>query len=85
MIVDLRAECGFRRKRTLYLAGDKYGARALKAEVEARADAGVAAELLSAARLRAHFGIDRTAAIESGISASASPAQLTAGFISTCP
>ncbi|NLR97217.1 FAD-binding oxidoreductase [Rhizobium sp. P38BS-XIX] len=80
MIVDLRVKCAFDRKRTLYLSGDEYGARALKAEVDARADAGIDAELLSGARLRAHFGIDRTAAIDSGISASANPAQLTAGL-----
>lgn len=81
IVRDLRISCSFQRKRTLFLAGKDYGARALKAEVEARSKAGIGAELLDAAMLQERFQIDRTAAIDSAISASANPAQLTAGIL----
>lgn len=81
-LVDaLRISCQFERKNTLFLSGSSYGARALQAEVEARAEAKLEATLLSQADLRARFDIDRTAAIETRISASANPAQLTSGFL----
>lgn len=81
IVRDLDVKCSFQRKRSLFLAGEEYGARALKAEFEARNKAGIGAELLSAAALRDQFQIDRTAAIDSAISASANPAQLTAGIL----
>ncbi|NEI73211.1 FAD-dependent oxidoreductase [Rhizobium lusitanum] len=81
IVRDLDVKCSFQRKKTLFLAGKEYGARALKAEVEARTEAGIGAQLLSAAILRERFQIDRTAAIDSTISASANPAQLTAGIL----
>lgn len=81
IVRDLDVKCSFQRKKSLFLAGKEYGARALKAEVEARTEAGISAQLLSAAILRERFQIDRTAAIDSTISASANPAQLTAGIL----
>lgn len=75
--------CAMQRKKTLFLAGDAYGARALSAEVAAREAAGLQAELLKAEQVRETFGLDRTGAIESDISASANPAQLTAGLLRT--
>lgn len=81
IVGDLDVKCSFQRKRTLFLAGEEYGARALKSEFEARNEAGISAELLNAATLREQFQIDRTAAIDSAISASANPAQLTAGIL----
>lgn len=80
-VAHLGLDCGMRRKRALYLAGDEYGRRALAMEAEARAAAGIAHRLMSAADLRAEFGLDRTAAILSEASASANPAQLTAAFL----
>ncbi|MFC3073699.1 NAD(P)/FAD-dependent oxidoreductase [Shinella pollutisoli] len=77
----LGLSCGFRRKGALYLAGDEMGARALKAEAKAREAAGIGARFLDAATLRETYGLDRTGAIESGISASANPGQLTAGLL----
>lgn len=80
-LVDLLGiDCHLERKRALYLAGDAYGARALKAEAEARRAAGISADFLSATELRSRFALERTGAIESVISASANPAQLTAGL-----
>ncbi len=80
-LVDLLGiDCHLERKRALYLAGDAYGARALKTEAEARRAAGIAADFLSATELRNRFALERTAAIESVISASANPAQLTASL-----
>ena len=58
------------------------GSRALKAEAEARKEAGIEARLLNAAELREQYGLHQTGAILSDISASANPAQLTAGLLS---
>lgn len=80
-IADLGIACDFRPKQALYLAGDSYGGRALALEAEARTAAGIAHELLPAAMLRERFGLDRTAAILSSASASANPAQMTAGLL----
>lgn len=74
-------DCAMQPKQALYLAGDDMGARALKTEAEARHKAGLRADYLNAPDLRARFGIDRTAAIVSDASASANPAQLTAGLL----
>jgi glycine/D-amino acid oxidase-like deaminating enzyme len=76
-----RIRCAFSARESLYLAGDTYGARAFAAEVEAREKAGVPGTLLSAATLRARYGIARTGAIVSPGSATADPAQLTAGLL----
>ena len=81
LVGSLGIDCRMQRKKTLYLAGDAYGARALRSEAEARAEAGLTAELKGAAELRQAFGMDRTAAIVSDVSASANPAQLTAGLL----
>jgi glycine/D-amino acid oxidase-like deaminating enzyme len=78
---SLRISCQFEDKSTLYIAGDTYGSRALAMEAEARRAAGLDAELLDADVLGAQFGIERTAAIRSHVSASANPAQLTAGIL----
>lgn len=68
-------------KQALYLAGNELGHRALAAEAEARHAAGIAAEYLDAGALQQRFGIARTGAILSSASASANPAQLTAGLL----
>lgn len=73
--------CGMEGRRALYLAGDVMGARALKAEAEARNRAGIAAAFLNAPALRERFGLPRTGAILSDASGSANPAQLAAGLL----
>lgn len=80
-LVDLLGiRCHLERKSALYLAGDAYGARALKREAQARGEAGISAHFLNSGELRNRFGIERTAAIESFVSATANPAQLTSGL-----
>jgi len=81
LVEDIGIACDFQRKRTLYLAGDAYGARALSTEADARADAGIASTLVKGSDLKERFGIGRTAAIDSAISASCDPAQMTAGIL----
>ena len=76
-----RIACGLKRKASLYLAGDEYGARALKAEVEFRAEIGLDSIFLRQGELRERFAIDRSGAILSQGSASADPAQLAAGLL----
>lgn len=77
----LGLECQMRARPALYLAGNEMGARALKAEAEAREAIGIRADYLKRADLIARYGMDRTAAIWSDASASANPAQLTAGLL----
>jgi glycine/D-amino acid oxidase-like deaminating enzyme len=72
--------CGWRDSDSLYLAGDAYGSRALRSEMEARSAAGIAGAYLNAAELRRRFGIERTAAILSPGAAQANPVQLAAGL-----
>ncbi len=80
LVDNLGIDCGFERKKSLYLSGNAYGGRALRLETDARQTAGVSARFLKSACLRDEFGLNRTAAIESDISAAANPAQLTAGL-----
>lgn len=77
----LELACQMQPKPTLYLAGNEMGARALLSETKARTEAGIAAEYLGRAALKARFSLDRPAAILSDASASANPAQLTAGLL----
>ena len=81
IIEHLGIDCDFQRKRTLFLAGESYGSRALATEVDARRDAGIECNFIDAPELRKTFEIDRTAAIASAISASSNPAQVTAGIL----
>jgi glycine/D-amino acid oxidase-like deaminating enzyme len=75
-----RIRCGWRESNSLYVAGDAYGHRALHAEAEARAAAGVPGDYLKGSELMERFGIDRTAAIVSPGAAQADPVQLAAGL-----
>ena len=81
IVTEEHIRCGLKPKRTLYLAGDDHGHRALEAEAEARAAIGLESRYLAAADLRAAFGIERTGAIVSEGSASADPARLAAGLL----
>lgn len=77
----LGIDCNMQAKQALYLCGDQMGQRAMQTEMEARDAAGIAGQYLSHADLMSRFGIDRTGAILSDASASANPAQLTAGLL----
>lgn len=57
------------------------GARALAKEASAREEIGIRAEYLNTSNLMKRFNIQRPAAILSHDSASANPAQLTAGLL----
>jgi glycine/D-amino acid oxidase-like deaminating enzyme len=81
IVADLDLSCGFERKKTLFLAGNAYGGRALRTETKARHEAGIVAEFLDARSLSESYGIARTGAILSDVSASANPAQMAAGIL----
>jgi glycine/D-amino acid oxidase-like deaminating enzyme len=81
IVADLRLSCGFERKKTLFLAGEEYGSRALRREVEARRAANIHADFIDSVGLAARFTLNRTGAILSDISASANPAQMAAGIL----
>jgi len=76
-----RIPCGLKPSRTLYLAGDEHGFRALEAEAEARAAVGLESAFVPATTLREDYGLDRTGAILSDGSARADPAKLAAGLL----
>ncbi|MDZ7600564.1 MAG: FAD-dependent oxidoreductase [Hoeflea sp.] len=81
LVGSLDIDCSLEAKRTLYLAGDELGPRALKVEARLREKAGIDARLLDGESTASEFGIDRPASIVSRDSASANPAQMTAGLI----
>ena len=81
IVAEEGIRCGLKPKRTLYLAGDAYGHRALETEAEARAAMGLESRYLGPAELREHFGVERTGAVVSEGSASADPARLAAGLL----
>lgn len=77
----LKLDCQMRPKPALYIAGNELGPRALLNEARARSDIGIRADYLKRADLLERYGMDRAAAIWSDASASANPAQLTAGLL----
>lgn len=83
-LVDLMkkhsVDCALEEKKTLFLAGDELGYRALRKEAELRAANGLSAEYLEGSRLVEEYGLERTGAIRSDRSASANPARMTAGL-----
>ena len=81
IVRSLEISCAMQRKPALYIAGDELGARGLQTEVDARLKAGIEATFIDKADLQSHFGLDRSGAILSDISASANPGQLTAGLL----
>ena len=78
---ELGIRCQMQRKQTLFLTGDDLGSRAIKTEYDARIKAGLAVRLLGTDELKTEYGIARNAALLSDMSASANPAQLTAGLL----
>ncbi|AUH66924.1 NAD(P)/FAD-dependent oxidoreductase [Paracoccus zhejiangensis] len=84
LVERLKINCQMQRKPALYLAGNQMDGDNLAAEVEARRKIGIKASLIDRARLRSVYSISRAAAILSPDSASANPAQLTAGLLRAC-
>ncbi|OYR15850.1 FAD-NAD(P)-binding family protein [Brucella thiophenivorans] len=81
IVRSLEISCSMKRKKALYLAGDQLGSRGLSTEIEARKNAGIEARFIDKTELKKLYGIERTGAILSDISASANPGQLTAGLL----
>ena len=81
VVVREKIRCGWRDAKTLYLAGDAYGHRALRLEVAAREAAGIPGAYLDAGELEDRFNIARTGAILSEGSAQADPVALAAGLL----
>jgi glycine/D-amino acid oxidase-like deaminating enzyme len=81
IVLREKISCGWRDAKSLYLAGDAFGYRALRKEVDARERAGIPGDYLNGAELGERFGIDRTGAILSNGSAQANPMQLAAGLL----
>jgi glycine/D-amino acid oxidase-like deaminating enzyme len=76
-----RIACQWQDSRTLFLAGSKYGAHDLLNEDAVRRRAGLDCQLLDRPQLAGMFGIHRAGALITTPSASANPAQLTAGLL----
>lgn len=75
--------CQFMSCDSLYLAGSRYGRRALQHEAESRRRAGLSAQYLDGRTVRELYGIERTGAILSAGAAVAHPVRLTAGLLRT--
>jgi len=73
--------CGFEPRRSLYLSGDVYGARALEQEADVRARARVPGRFLDREALCRRYDIERTGGIVSPSNAVANPAQLAAALL----
>lgn len=80
LIRDLGIDCEFQSRHTLFLSGQELGARALRKEAQAREEVGILAEYLDRAALLERYGINRSGAINSAVSASANPVQMTTGI-----
>jgi glycine/D-amino acid oxidase-like deaminating enzyme len=78
---ELGLRCGFEERRSLYLAGDEFGSRALATEVKARLLARIGGRFLDKTALWHEYAIERSGAIESGGCAVVNPVQLAAGLL----
>ncbi|HEV2841259.1 MAG TPA: FAD-dependent oxidoreductase [Chthoniobacterales bacterium] len=76
-IVREMGECGFRRKKSVYLASRKRDAALLREECAARKKAGIAVEYLDERTLSSMFSFQRPAALLSQDAAEVDPYQLT--------
>jgi glycine/D-amino acid oxidase-like deaminating enzyme len=78
---ELADDCGFSRRRSLFLATTPELAERLRVESNARAAIGLRVEHLSDAELRKRFGLDRPAAILSQDAAQVDPVRLTSTLL----
>jgi glycine/D-amino acid oxidase-like deaminating enzyme len=72
-----RLASGWEERESLYLAGDAYGHRALRAEASMRAASRIPGRFMTARRLRDEYGLDRTGALHATGVAVADPVRLT--------
>lgn len=80
-IEELGIECRMVPRPSLYLAGNLLDPGELRAEGEARADAGIRSTYLPPAALNEGFGIDRKGALLSHDNLALDPMKLTAGLL----
>jgi glycine/D-amino acid oxidase-like deaminating enzyme len=81
LIRRLGLSCGWKARQALYLAGDRHGYRALKAEADYRARIGLPSTFLDGTQLAGAYGMERTGAILSDGAAEVNPVQLAAGCL----
>lgn len=80
-IAELGIDCSLTQATSLYLAGNLLQPSALRAEAEARQQAGIAATYLTRQALGERFGIHRAGAILSHGNLALDPRKLTAGLL----
>ena len=77
IVRELKDPCGFRRKKSVYLASQKRDAKLLREECAARQAAGIAVEYLDEGELGAMFSFQRAAALLSYDAAEVDPYRFT--------
>jgi glycine/D-amino acid oxidase-like deaminating enzyme len=77
IVRELNDSCGFRRKKSVYLASRKRDAKLLREECAARTNAGIAVEYLDESALSSMFSFQRPAALLSQDAAEVDPYRLT--------
>lgn len=77
LVGELGDDCGFRRKKSLYLASHGEDVRGLRAECELRREAGLRVELLDEGDIARRFSFKRAAALLSFEAAEVDPYRLT--------
>jgi glycine/D-amino acid oxidase-like deaminating enzyme len=80
-IAELAIDCDLTGRQSLYLAGTELAPSDLRAEAEARREAGIAASYLTPHQLKEEFGIARDGAILSHDNLALDPRKLTAGLL----
>ena len=70
---------------SLYVTGNAYGHRALRAEAAMRHACGLPGTFVPSRQLREQYGIDRTGALHAEAVAVADPAKLTRGILAAIP
>ena len=80
-IAELGINCGMNRAQSLYLAGTVLGPSQLRAEAEARQQAGIAATYLTSRQLADDYSVARDGAILSHGNIALDPRKLTAGLL----
>lgn len=84
LVKDLGHDCGFRRKKSVYLASQAADVEALQAEFFARRQAGIDVELLSETEIASMFPFSRPAALLSHQAAEVDAFQLTHRLLHRC-
>jgi len=80
-IDELGIDCGMARRPSVYLEGNVLGPGELRAEADARRQAGIRSTYLTPSELEEQFGINRDGAIVSRGNLALDPRKLTAGLL----